>query len=312
MDATRSLSERKQKATLALWRLMTNWSDKFIATWRALLTRSPRDIVMGCATGYKITAVRPFVESLISYGRFEGEIVLFIKPSDQELAAYLRSRNIIAVSLSEKNYPISNIHMSRYFAYLDYLRQQTARGKRYRYILLSDVRDVVFQKALFGLPCADLELHYEAMPPAIGDEPWNTGWIRREFGEEVLAILTGKRISCSGTVTGQLHGIVDYLEKIQSIMLGLPEDIRSGSGGDQAVHNYLLHYNFLPYAKVLDNFERVATLHFVGGSDLGLSAEGHVVNPDGSISEIAHQWDRHPHLSNVINAKYAARAEGAK
>lgn len=289
---------------------MTNWSDKFIATWRA--PKPPGDIVMGCAAGYKITTVRPFVESLISYGSFRGEIVLFIRPSDRELAAYLRSRNIIVVPLREEDYPISNVHMSRYLAYFDYLRRQTAKGKGYRYILLSDVRDVAFQKPLFGQPCADLELHYEAMPPAIGDEPWNTGWIRREFGDEVLAILTGKRISCSGTVTGQLHGIVDYLEKMKSIMLGLPKDIRSGSGGDQAVHNYLLHYNCLPYAKVLDNFERVATLHFVSGSDLGLSPEGHVVNPDGSISEIAHQWDRHPHLLNAINKKYVVRGEGAK
>jgi hypothetical protein len=93
---------------------------------------------------------------------------------------------------------------------------------------------------------------------------------------------------------------------MKSIILGLPDDIKSGSGGDQAVHNYLLHYNLVQGVKTMDNFERVATLHLIESSDLNINSNGHIVNPDGSISEIVHQWDRHPPLADAISEKYAA------
>ena len=86
---------------------------------------------------------------------------------------------------------------------------------------------------------------------------------------------------------------------MQIILLKLLPRVR-WTNGDQGVHNYVLHSGLLPQAKVLENFERVATLHHVRGEQLHVDADGHVVNPDGSISEIVHQYDRHAHLFSAI------------
>jgi hypothetical protein len=89
---------------------------------------------------------------------------------------------------------------------------------------------------------------------------------------------------------------------MQMLILGLPDAAADGFGGDQAVHNYILHSGLLAEARTLDNFERVATLHYVAGAEVYSDKDGCVVNPNGGTSEIAHQWDRHPHLTATISA----------
>ena len=226
---------------------------------------------------------------------------------DTELTAYLRSRGIAVVVFNEQAYPVANLIMARWFAYFDYLRGCMQKGQHYRNILLTDVRDVIFQKPLFGVPCGELEFHYEAASPRLGECKWNSLWIRECFGEEVLARFADRRISCAGTISGRMRGILRYLVKIQMLMLSLSDDVKEDFGGDQGVHNYIVHSGFLSEAKVLDNFQRVATLNYVSGTEVHPDEQGCVVNFNGAISEIAHQWDRHPHLNAAISAKALER-----
>src|SRR5579863_154643 len=265
------------------------------------------DLVIGCALTYTPEIVRPFVESLRSAGAFTGHAALLVGDADQELKAYLESQNFEAVSFEPTRYGVPNLHMARYFGYFAYLTAQMRNGTRYRYILLSDVRDVTFQKPLFSFPAPELEFHYENETSRLGNDAWNADRIREAFGEETLQRLARKRISCSGTVSGQPEGIFDYLEKMQSTILELPAAVKSGVGGDQAVHNFLLHEGSLPQVSILENFARVATLHLVEGATLRIDGKARVVNPDGTVSEIAHQWDRHAHLRKAILAKAWAR-----
>lgn len=265
-----------------------------------------RDLVMGFAAGYPVTTIRPFVESLFTAGAFVGKTVLFVKPEDTELALYLQARGVTVVFFDPQAYQVSNLVMARWFAYSDYLRSEIKSGKRYRNILLTDVRDVIFQKPLFSVPCGDLEFHYEAASPCIGKCEWNSYWIREAFGEDILARLADKRISCSGTVTGQIHGVLLYLEQMQVLMLSLPDDVKK-RWADQAVHNYVVHSGLVTGATILENFRRVATLHYVSGAEVHPDEDSCVVNPDGQVSEIAHQWDRHPHLTAAIMEKALER-----
>ena len=255
------------------------------------------DLVMGCACGYQVDVVRPFVESLLGAGRFSGEAVLFVRPEDEALAAYLRSAGLGVVSLGLNDFPIRSPKRARYFAYFKYLQDALESGRRYRCILLSDIKDVVFQKPLFESPCSELELHYEAERPRIGECKANSFWIKHQFGRKARGRLADKRISCAGTTTGRTRGILHYLAEMTILLLSLPPEL---DDGDQGVHNYLLHTGLLPEARVLDNFARVATLENVSAAELHISASGQVVNPGGSVSEIVHQYDRHPHLCSAI------------
>jgi hypothetical protein len=94
-----------------------------------------------------------------------------------------------------------------------------------------------------------------------------------------------------------MRGILHYPAEMKIMLLSLPLNLATG---DQGVHNYLLHCGLLPEARALDNFERVATLYYVPSEELHIDMAGHVVNPGGSVSEIVHQYDIHPHLRDAI------------
>lgn len=262
-----------------------------------------RDLVMGFATGYRIETIAPFVESLISDGAFVGEAVLFIRPNDLDLKAYLRERGIRTPLFQPADFPVSEAKFARWFAYRDYIQRRIGKGKRYRNILITDVRDVIFQKPLFSVPCEALEFQFEAPEPRIGACPYNSNWVRQWFGDAALAALADKRITCSGTVMGQQESILRYIDAMKRLISGLLEKGLTCRDGDQGVHNYIAHSAMIGEAVFLDNYRRVATLHYVDGASLHTDECGRVVNPDGDVSELAHQWDRHPQLVAAIEAQ---------
>jgi hypothetical protein len=265
-----------------------------------------RDLVLGFAVGYAPAQVCPCIESLFGPGRFAGEVVLFVKPGDRALKSYLRSWGVRCIDFHPEAYPVPHIFLARWFAYRDFFGASGAEAPRaYRNILITDIRDVTFQKPLFARSASELEVHYEAPSPTIGACPINSAWIAACFGPEEVERLAAKRIVCAGTICGRMAGIRAYLDAMTRIAETLPPEAVQ-SGADQGVHNYIVHHRLIGGIVARDNFERVATLHYVDGASLGVDEKGRVVNPDGSISEIAHQWDRHPHLAAAI-AHAAAR-----
>ena len=78
---------------------------------------------------------------------------------------------------------------------------------------------------------------------------------------------------------------------------------------DQAVHNGLLQTGRLPSAKVVPNEHgRVPTLGRMTALHMGDA--GILLNADGTIPAVIHQWDRHPGLVSRLRAlRLATSAE---
>lgn len=265
-----------------------------------------RDLVLGAAYGYDIAAVRPCVESLRSLGSWNCEIALFIDPTARKLQSYLQRSDIAVRPLEFPGYMERNISLVRLLSYCDFLLDRWDSGARYRYVLLTDVRDVIFQDEPFRDGCDDLEFHLEHSPPVIGTCPYNSAWIKAAFGTAVLAEMHDHPISCSGTVSGRWHGIVSYLASVVDLALNLPADVQKTTGIDQGIHNFLLHRK-VPSARVMSNFARVATIGYVPPEELRLNAHGQVIGPDGAACPIVHQWDRHPGLDDHIRQQAVQR-----
>ena len=117
-------------------------------------------------------------------GQFRGEAVMFVRAEDKALAAYLEAVGVKVFSLDiQHDYPIQVPKRARYFAYFKYLHDAVQSGRNYRSILLTDVRDVIFQRPLFEAPLSELELHYEPRSPQIGACKANSLWISEQFGQ---------------------------------------------------------------------------------------------------------------------------------
>jgi len=170
-------------------------------------------------------------------------------------------------------------------------------------ILLTDCRDVVIQKDPFELINSELISGIESK--VIKDESINSNWIRSIYGETVLNHIQSNRIVCAGVTLGPATLVQKYLDDIcDEMWVNLPQVIRLRIGGDQAVHNYMIHEKKIPI-KLADNHGRIlATIGFEADS-ISIDSTSNLVKVNEIAPAIIHQYDRHPDLAVFFKKKYS-------
>ncbi|MBC8032313.1 MAG: hypothetical protein H7Z16_19675 [Pyrinomonadaceae bacterium] len=182
-----------------------------------------------------------------------------------------------------------NVYCVRFPLYYLYLAQN--RG-RYAKVMLTDVRDVIFQRDPFDFEFGtELCVFMEDDRQKMQDCPSNSLWLKTGFGEDVLREIGHEIPSCSGTTIGGYQAIMQYLELMIDHMLPLKSH---PSGMDQGVHNYLLYKQRLKSVRVFQNrLGPVFTLGKTVDLPTAFDDEGFVLNQDGSVAHVLHQYDRH-------------------
>lgn len=277
-------------------------------------------LVMGLAAGYHAGDVRPFLTSLRATG-FTGRCVLFASPTTRDTG---RMADMGADILPFER-PPALAHLPynalRYFLYLDLLRQAP---RPYARVLISDVRDVIFQRDPFSFPWTEgLNVTLEDARMTIGTCPYMTRWTTGHLGEAAWRALAGQRISCSGTTVGDHAAMLDYLERLTGLLLpfsptppppapaqsadgpsGTPPPPTGMAGYDQGVHNRLLHGGRLPKVTLHDNAGPILTLGYKE-TPPATDARGDILNDAGIPAVMVHQYDRMPELFRAVRARYA-------
>lgn len=197
---------------------------------------------------------------------------------------------------------LEGLQSLRYLCYYRYLLEETADVD---VVMISDVRDVLFQRDPFAQEVEGLELYLEDASVRIGSDAFNTRWLRDLFGKDVVAAMHGRTVSCSGTVVGTRQAMLSYLTKM---VTGIVWRRRPMGSHDQGVHNALIQAGELSSAKLIENgFGRVFTLGMVESPSI--SKDGLFHNADGTIPAVIHQWDRHPLIANRLRAFAAAEED---
>lgn len=257
-------------------------------------------LILGLAAGYHEGDVRPFASSLARSG-FAGRCVLFVSPTtrDQERIA----AHGVEVAGFTRPEGLGRLPMNalRFFLYLDFLR---AAARPFARILLTDVRDVVFQADPFGFPWPDgLSAALEHGGRSVGECPYTARWVRLHLGEATLADLRHRPVSCSGTTLGSHAAVLGYLEAMTRLLLPFTPAAHM-AGYDQGVHNHLLHAGLVPDVTFHDNAGPILTLGWKKEAP-AVDAQGDILNEAGKPALIAHQYDRHPALLARVRARYA-------
>ena len=293
------------------------------------MSSTRNSLVLGAYSGLPVELLEPFVRSLRASG-FAGSLCIVAGRSDLErlrpladavvdvdseypddrraaravLGFLRRTRGLrrfypwafraVAGSRSLE-YHLEGLQSLRYAHYLRYLEEHADIDV----VMIADLRDVFFQRDPFADPVGGLEVFLEDASVRIGEDDFNTRWLRDVGGAATLDRLRGRPVSCSGTVIGTREAMLAYLREMTAA-------IATGRGPlgprDQAFHNLLLAEGRLPHATVVPNGTgRVLTLGKV--KTLEIRADGTVLNHDGSVPAVLHQWDRH--------AKLVANVEGA-
>ncbi|WP_266159494.1 hypothetical protein [Dyella silvatica] len=290
-------------------------------------------MILGAAAGYAAKDIRLFLQSL-SKTEFHGRLVLFVYARQidairaaiksyapslkvelirikgiREHARFTRSciKRLFALAPAERSPALKRallrfqgmLHVTRYFHYEAYLDAHPGFAN----VLLTDVRDVVFQADPFAQLETGLSVGMETDRLTIGTEHFDRDWILDAYGEAMLQRLADKQISCSGVTLGDLASVRGYIGKMLQEILRQPFSKMKTRIYDQAFHNKMLHCGELADAHLCQPCcSRIATVGCMQPSDFVLSSQGRLLNQGGQVAPIVHQYDRHPELVNTFSA----------
>lgn len=176
----------------------------------------------------------------------------------------------------------------RYPLYYLYLLEH---GKNYSNVMITDVRDVLFQRDPFDFEIGDhLCCFFEEEGKTLRTGDANAVWLRDGFGAHVLDAIGDKKISCAGITIGSRSAMMEYLEGMIDNLI----ELKCHTWGiDQGVHNYILHSGKIKNVKFYENYHGpVLTMHFSKDEKLRFDDRGYLLNEDGSVINILHQYDR--------------------
>lgn len=191
-------------------------------------------------------------------------------------------------------------------------RRLLARGRfdRYERILLTDVRDVVFESDPFEK--VGHGLHTGLENRTIKDLTPNSWWINRllESWREIDTIRDQTTI-CSGVTIGGREAAVGYLDLMgEQILEALPVlafEFGPQFGYDQGIHNCILRgSHHLPLTlKENGSSDLIATLDNSNLAEFRFNEQGELCNRAHSPVAIVHKYDRHAELARKVSSRSA-------
>ena len=282
------------------------------------------DIVVGTITGYDFDKIKPWVNSLDQSG-FTGTKAMICYNVDYATVDELVKRNysILAFGRDEDKrtltYPKENFSIVvERFLHLWYLLKRF-KGQ-YRYIITTDVKDVVFQtnpSEWLEKNIGDKEINVACESIKYKDENWGTNNLMRSFGKFIHEEVNENLIYNAGTISGKFDTMVDFFLNIYMLCNGTQHFIEGGGGPDQAALNVLL--NMKSY-KDITNFAKSedgwAAQLGTTGPQIKDQYGDKVIEPSPILKDdivctstgkpfaLVHQYDRVPEWREIIEKKY--------
>jgi len=251
---------------------------------------------MGFATGYPAAALEPFVRSLRHW--FDGEVILAVD-DDPEVRSLLEAFRVTAVTPVQPPEWSPHPVMERFAAYDAWIRSRPWLKQ----VLMTDVRDVIFQADPFARTAPALEVYIEREGDTLAEHAFNRKHITALVGPELAARLMDRPCLCVGTVLGPAAEAARLCRTILMLAAVPRSDVGGAFGADQAACNIAVHLGLVP-ARIQPNYGRVATIGEDDGARLVWRDDGVILNPDGGVSAVVHQYDRHPHLADGVRNRW--------
>lgn len=277
------------------------------ASTRRNLQYGARSLVMGLAANYGAAELAPFVLSLRQSG-YIGDVVLLTYGCTAQAAEFLRAHRVRMVPFTGLSAMPMSMNSARMFRYLDWFIELFLNAPdhiEYGRVLLTDVRDVVFQGDPFAEPPEGRVQFFLETERTIGSCPINGDWMTRAYGPVVAREMANRPVSCAGTVMGSPDGLLEYLAHMVRDILAVPTHHRF-SGVDQAIHNRILALGHLEGTVAVPNGRTVMTVPSESPTGMRLLPDGRIADQAGRCSAVVHQYDRDPVINKAVTARYRA------
>ena len=274
-------------------------------------------MILTSGSGYKFYQLKPFLTTLLNTG-YQGEVVFFVSDTSNVTLRKLKQYPIKLVQFTY-DYPYLSAYPEianqvpipidfvphpktiRYVLYLAYLK---AHADQYENVMVTDVRDVIFQKDPLDFDIGNKIYGYlEDNEQTIESNYFNSLWIKDAFGNEAFDSIGHKPIVCSGITIGGYSAMVSYLEKLTYYIINVVKD---KGCKDQGIHNYLIHTNQIENIELVPDDEGpVSTISSYKSVDnVIVDKNKQVRNNQGQVANIVHMYDRHWLLLWKYNKRY--------
>lgn len=284
------------------------------------------DLVIGFIKNYNPFHVHNWVTSLKETGYF-GDIMLVDYTPNEEMSDYCQDKGVRYLEHRDTPSPSRNVCVDRFLDLHRILADSSLLAQKYRYVITTDVRDVIFQKNPidFFNNELDLDFFYEngrdviinsSEGVAYKDEPWSYNNMKLSFGGDTLAFMKDYPIINAGVLAGTHSTISAISLAIYQMCVGRPAYVPGGGGPDQSALN-VLKRTTSPYSSIildhdncwaaqigtmLDPTKDFSKVRIDNGIDF--DGNGTVRNVYGEAFYIVHQYDRNPELKKLIDERY--------
>jgi hypothetical protein len=269
-----------------------------------------KDLIIGAFKNYNFEQIKPWIVSINESG-FKGDKVLFAINASPQTLKEIEEHGFRAISAPAKTDAM--FHMERFFHIYDFLKKNV---NQYRYVITTDVRDVIFQRDpieyLLNNDSTPLIAVSESIK--IKDEHWNRNNIIKAFGQYFYDDIQDEEVLNVGTLSGRADYVCDLCGFLFQMSLN-----RADWVADQAAYNVLMRWKPFKssYKTVTLNDSYCCNLHITNKPNekemfAPFILEKPPVFEDGLLKTgetkepfyIVHQYDRDLELLKFFNDKY--------
>jgi len=276
-----------------------------------------KDLLIGCSTNYDWSKLKYWINS-INRTSFTGDKYLILMNCDAQTMKKVGENgfNVIAFNQDANGNLVYDspmmVHVERFIHIYNLLKQ-----KDYRYVITTDVKDVVFQQNPSEwleqyLPESE-DLVFSSESIKYKDEPWGKQNLQETYGPMIYEEFKNNTIFNVGVLAGRGFAMRDLAMNIFSASLSRPIPIT-----DQSTFNVLIsRHPYLKSSKYMKSEDGWAC-------QLGTTADpskvesfrpfllepspklegDKVVTSEGKEYVIVHQYDRVPEWRKILEEKY--------
>jgi hypothetical protein len=251
-----------------------------------------KDLIISASTKYTKIELNNYIKSINECG-FSGDKIMLVYDLTRDTIDWLKENgwDVFQGELS------GHIHMNRLISIYAILKQL---NKSYRYIITTDVRDVVFQKnpSIYLEENLKKDILVSSENVTYENESWGTKNILEGYGTFYFDIFKEKLTCNVGVLAGKFEAIKDLL--LLNYLVSQSGDTQHFT--DQSSFNFIIN-NYLIKDKIqVEGLETNWALQLGTLNNPKLIGEFGKFNLDEYF--IIHQYDRDSQIKELIYQKY--------
>ena len=172
-----------------------------------------KDCIVGCSTNYDWSKLKYWINSINASG-FEGDKVLILMNCGKDTAQKVSDAGFSIIAFNQDNQGNLNyqsnlmVHVERFIHIHKLLKDND-----YRFVITTDVRDVIFQKNpvewLEENLSAQEDLVFSSESMKYKDEPWGRENITQCYGQGIYEDFKNNTIFNVGVIAGRGYAMKD-------------------------------------------------------------------------------------------------------